>query len=648
MSPALRFRSASPGGPTVTERPSPSTLRFSRFELNVETGELRKSGSKIRLQGQSLRILLCLLEEPGRLWSREDLRSRLWPNGTFVEFDHSLNVAVNRLRERLGDSAEKPRYIETVPGVGYRFVSPVETANEPPHPDLTVPEVAVPAVPPRSPSPALVRTLGASACALFIAGLVWFAWARKGTHRAPAEESLIRSVAVLPLRDLADDTSEDYFADGMTEELITELGRLSSIRIISRTSIMQFKKSMHSLPEIGRRLNVDALVEGTVRRSGDRVRITVRLVGATPERLVWQKSYEGDLRDVLELQSDVAHDIAGNIQTKLARQQAPSAVPYKRLDPETYEDYLRGRYFLARRTAEAMNTAADYFQRAVQRDPQYAQAYVGLALAYQLLGSYEVLPPDRSYPLALKFANLALELDGTLSEAYSARANSETNYEFDWAGADRDYRRAIALDPNSAQAHHDYGEYFTGVGNAKRAIAELKIARELDPLSLPLFSALGRMYREAHQYDEAAKQCKQSLVLDPNFSMGHWCLGQVYLAKRQYVEATSELKRANDLGTTPLIVCDLGCVYAASGKKTEARAILHSLESKSRFNYISPYLIASIHSQLGEKDEAFNWLEKAFDRRDGISYLAADPMMDPLRSDPRFADLIQRLHLPQG
>ena len=327
------------------------------------------------------------------------------------------------------------------------------------------------------------------ACAVLLPVVSWLMWHRNGPHGAVTEEPPIRSVAVLPLTDLAADSSEDYFADGMTEELITELGRLSSIRIISRTSIMQFKKSARSLPEIGRQLNVDALVEGTVRRSGDRVRITVRLVGATPEHLIWQKSYEGDLRDVLELQSDVAHDIAGNIQTKLARQQAPSAVPHKRLDPETYEDYLRGRYFLARRTAEAMNTAADYFQRAVQRDPQYAQAYVGLALAYQLLGSYEVLPPDRSYPLALKFANQALELDGTLSEAYSARANSETNYEFDWAGADRDYRRAIALDPNSAQAHHDYGEYFTGVGNAKRAIAELKIARELDPLSLPLFNA---------------------------------------------------------------------------------------------------------------------------------------------------------------
>jgi tetratricopeptide (TPR) repeat protein len=402
------------------------------------------------------------------------------------------------------------------------------------------------------------------------------------------------------------------------------------------------------VPQIGRELAVDALVEGTVRRSADRVLITARLVSTAPEHLIWQKAYEGDLRDVLMLQNHVAHDIAGNIQTKVSRQQVPGAVAYKRLDPETYEDYLRGRYFLARRTAESMNTAVDYFQRAMERDPQYAQSYVGLAFTYELLGTYEVLSPEKSFPLAIKFANMALELDDTLSEAYSARASAESNYEFDWAAADRDYQRAIALDPNSAFAHHQYGEYFTTFGNSERAIAELKIARQLDPLSLPLFSTIGRMYREAHQYDEAVKQCKQSLVLDPNFSMGHWCLGQVYLAKRQYADATSEMKRANELGTTPLIICDLGCIYAASGKKTEARAILRSLQSKSQFDYVSPYLIASIYSQLGEMDAAFNWLEKAFDRRDGISYMVADPMMDPIRSDPRYLRLVKRLRLPQS
>jgi TolB-like protein/DNA-binding winged helix-turn-helix (wHTH) protein/Tfp pilus assembly protein PilF len=609
-------------------------LRFDDFEVDRRTSELHKAGVKLKLSGQPLQLLIILLERPGEMVTREELQKRLWPD-TFVDLDHNLNTAVNKIREVLGDSAEHPRYVETLPRRGYRFIAPVKggVATQQPRKGWWGSRFR------------LWLILG-SVCVLLSGAIAWFASRRNTSQRYVAFEPHINSVAVLPLTDLAAGSGEDYFADGMTEELITELGRLSSIRIISRTSIMQFKKSVHSLPEIGRQLNVDALVEGTVRRSGDHVRITVRLVSTTPEHLIWQKAYEGDLHDVLMLQSDVAHDIADNIQTKLARQQVPGAVAYKRLDPETHEDYLRGRYFLAKRTAESMNTAVDYFHRAVQRDPQYAQAYVGLALAYQLLGSYQVLPPDKSYPLALKFANKALELDDSLSEAYSERANSECNYEFDWAAADRDYRRAIALEPNSAQAHHDYGEYFTDLGNSERAIAELKIARELDPLSLPLFNAIGRMYREAHQYDEAAKQCKQSLVLDPNFSMGHWCLGQVYLAKRQYAEATSELRRANELGTTPLIVGDLGCVYAASGKRTEARAILHSLENKSQFNYVSPYLIASIYSQLGEKDEAFKWLERAYDARD-ISYVVADPMMDPLRSDPRFAHLIQRLHLPR-
>jgi TolB-like protein/Tfp pilus assembly protein PilF len=483
---------------------------------------------------------------------------------------------------------------------------------------------------------------------VLLAVVSWLAWHRNGPHGAVTEEPPIGSVAVLPLTDLAADSGEDYFADGMTEELITELGRLSSVRIISRTSIMQFKKSVRSLPEIGRQLDVDALVEGTVRRSGDRVRITVRLVRTTPEHLIWQKAYEGDLRDVLMLQRDVAGDIVGNIRAKLDPQRVPTPHPNQSLDPQAYEEYLRGRYLFAKRSSDAMTSAAGYFQKAIQRDPRYAQAYAGLAATYDMLGTVELLPPNKAFPSAIDFANKALQLDDTLSEAFTARALAECYYELNWAASDRDFQRAIALDPSSAFAHHWYGEYFSSVGNAERAISELKIARELDPLSFPLNLALARMYREAHHYEEAIQQCKQILSLAPDFPMAHWVLGQVYLAKRQYAEATSELRRANELGTTPLIVCDLGCVYAASGKKTEARAILASLESKSQFSYVSPYLIASIYSQLGEKDQAFNWLEKAFDRRDGISYLAADPMMDPLRSDPRFADLIQRLHLPQS
>ena len=510
-----------------------------------------------------------------------------------------------------------------------------------------------PKITPPAPSRSRLWILLAAACILMLSASEWLTWhqnlQQRGLIERPSINSIaINSVAVLPLTDLGTDSRDDYFADGMTEELITELGKLSSIRIISRTSIMQFKKSVRPLPEIGRQLNVDALVEGTVRRSGDRVRITARLVSTAQEHLIWAKAYEGDMHDVLTLQRDVAHDVAGNIQTTLAQDQVPGAVPYKRLDPKAYEAYLRGRYFLAKRTAEGMNTAVHYFQQAIHLDPWYAQAYAGLAATYNMLGSYEVLPPEKAYPPALELANRALALDDTLSEAYSVRAITECFYELDWVGAERDFQRAIALDPSSAMAHHGYGEYFTSVGNVERAISEIKVARELDPLSLPLSSTLGRMYREAHHYDEAIEQCKQTLSFDSNFSMGHWCLGQAYLAKGQNLQATRELERANELGTTPLIVCDLGCAYAASGKKREARAILNSLKRESQFSYVSPYLIASIYSALGEKQEALKWLETAYDRRDGISYMLADPMMDPLRSYPRFQNLILRLHVPKG
>ena len=626
---------------------SSPTLRFGPFELKVETGELWKSGTKIRLQGQSLRVLLCLLEEPGRFRSREELRRNLWPDGTFVDFDHSLNVAVNRLRERLGDSAETPRYVETVAGVGYRFIAPVE-ASQPPLSESPRPELDSSGDSSRVWKRPFLRAGVAAVCALLLAALTWFPWNLIFKHGAAVGGSHIDSVAVLPLTNIAGDDREDYFADGMTEELITELASLGSFRVISRTSIMRYKKTVRSLPEIGRELNVNALVEGTVRRSGDRVRITVRLVSTSPEHLIWADAYEGDIHDVLTLQRDVASDIAGNIQTKLGVQPAPSLPARKRLDPETYEDYLRGRHFLARRDAESMNKAAGYFQMAVQRDPQYAQAYAGLAATYDLLGTYELRPPEKSFPQAIEFAGKALQLDSTLSEAYTARASAESFYELDWVAADRDFQRAIALDPSSAFAHHWYAEHFNNVGKAERSVSELKRARDLDPLSLPINSILGIAYRAAHHYDEAVQQCKKTVELDPNFSMGHWCLGEAYMGERQYLAAVSELERATALGATPLLICDLGCAYAGVGKDTEARAILKALEQNAQFAYVSPYLIASIYCALGEKDEAFKWLYSAFDRRDShIVELSLDPLMDPLRSDPRFLPLIQRLHLPK-
>jgi TolB-like protein/DNA-binding winged helix-turn-helix (wHTH) protein/Tfp pilus assembly protein PilF len=629
----------------VTADASGKLRCFGPFRLNVETGELWKRGTKIRLQGQALQILLCLLEEPGRFRTREELRSRLWPNGTFVDFDHSLNVAVNRLRERLEDSAENPHYIETVPGVGYRFLVPVETAQAPASESRKGRQE--PAAEPAGGKRRIAGLAMASSCMVLAAAVGGLIWNRFAHPAAETKGPQIDSIAVLPLASLGRDGGDEYFADGMTEELITELARMGSFRVISRTSIMRYKRTVRPLPEIGHELNVKALVEGTVRRSGDRVRITVQLIRTSPEQHIWADAFEGDIRDVLNLQRDVARDIVDRIQSKIGTQPMASSVSNKRLDPETYEDYLRGRYFLARRNREAMSKAVGYFEQAVRRDPQYAQAYSGLAIAYDLLGTYELLSPDKSFPKVKEFASKALSLDNTLSEAYTARATAASFWEFNWQAAERDFQRAIALDPNSAIAHHWYGEHLINIGKAERAISELKRARVLDPLSLPVNSTLGRVYRDARRYTEAVEQCKKTLELDPNFSMGHWCLGQAYVGERQYSTAIPELEHANRLGTTPLMAADLGFAYAAVGRNAEAKTILLGLERKAQSDYVPPYLIATIHGALRERDEAFKWLERAYDERDShITYLALDPEMDPLRSDPRFPPLMRRLRIP--
>jgi TolB-like protein/Tfp pilus assembly protein PilF len=478
--------------------------------------------------------------------------------------------------------------------------------------------------------------------------LAYFIWDRIPGHGMGAGQVHIGSVAVLPLTNLAGGNSEDYLADGMTEELITELAKTGSFRVISRTSVMRYKKTGRPLSDIARELNVDALVEGAVRLSGDRVRITVQLVGTSPERNIWADAYEGDIRDVLRLERDVAHDIGTKIQTKLTGRQPPAPRARKRLDPEAYEDYLRGRYFLARRSAAGMNKAVDYFRQAIQRDAQYAQAYVGLAEAYDVLGMYELLPPDVSFPKAKEFASRALVLDNTLSEAYTALAIAESCWDLNWAAADRDFQRAIALDPNSAIAYHWYGEHLISIGKAERALAELKRARELDPLSLPVNSALGRVYRDARRYDEAVQQCRKAIDLDPNLALGHRCLGQAYVGQRRYLAAIPELELASAAGPTPLLISELGYAYASAGKTAKAKAMLQTLMSKAQSAYVPAYLIAGIYAGLGEKDEAFRWLERAYRERDAqIGYLTLDPQMDPLRSDPRFRRLIRRLKLPQ-
>jgi TolB-like protein/DNA-binding winged helix-turn-helix (wHTH) protein len=643
-------------------------IRFGPFELNRRTGELRKHGVRVRLPEQSFQVLLALLENRGELVTRDSLRQRLWVQGTFVDFEHGLNLAVTRLRQALNDSAEKPLFVETVPRRGYRFIGSVTAELPNPSPEETMAPVGEALKPSRVASNGLedaepcngypyplstdtkrsdffqglrgaIIYLTVGVLLVTVITAVWL------SH--PASKSRpVDSIAVLPLTNLASSGTEDYLADGITEELITQLGKISSLRVISRTSVVRFKNTKLSLPEVGRSLNVNGIVEGTVQRAGDHVRITVQLIGTTPEHQIWSEGYDGDLTDVLNLQSQVAQNIAAKVLTKLALAPVVGTPQKKQIDIDTYEQYLQGRHFLANRDADGLNKALICFEQTLNRDPNYAEAHAGLALAYSLLAMFELRPAAQSFPRAKESADKAIQLDSSLSEAYTARAAAASFWDLDWIAADRDFRHAIALDSSSSIAHQWYGEHFINVADPERAVLELKRAREVDPLSLTVNSSLGRVYHDTRNYDRAVQQCRKALDLYPSFSVSHWCLGLAYLGKHQFSAAVEELERADELGTTPLIVRDLARAYVAVGRSGAARRMLRSLKLKKANTsvFVPAYLIAMICSALGEDDETFGWLQQAFLEKDPhIPFLASDPELDRLRLDSRFTALISTL-----
>jgi TolB-like protein/Tfp pilus assembly protein PilF len=466
--------------------------------------------------------------------------------------------------------------------------------------------------------------------------------------RMRSSPSRIHSLAVLPMENLSGDREQEYFADGMTAELITELGKISSIRVISRTSVMRYKGVRKPLTQVARELHVDAVVEGEVLRSNDRVRVTAQLIDTAEDRHIWAEAYNRDLRDVLALQGDIAQSIANAIRARVTPAELTRLTSDRRIDPKTYELYLKARYFLEKRTSEGSFKAATYFQQTIDKDPQFAEAYAGLAKTYQILGSYELLPPNESYPKVREMADKALQLDNALSEAYAARGLSTTYYEHDWSAAEQDFQHAFAVNSNDALAHHWYAEHLITVGKVDRGIAELERARDLDPLSLPINATLGRAYRDARRYKEAVDQCRKSLDLDPDFPLSRWCLGVAYVGMKHYAEAVTEMQRASAVGASPLYLCGLGYAYAAAGNKVKARAVIDALKQRTDKTYLPAYFIASIYGELGEKQHAFDWLQRGYNERDPqVAYLVVDPFMDPLRSDPRFDTLVRKFGFPQ-
>jgi TolB-like protein/DNA-binding winged helix-turn-helix (wHTH) protein/Flp pilus assembly protein TadD len=653
-----------------------SVVRFGTYEVSLRSGEVRKAGLRIRVQQQPMKLLEILLERPGEVVTREELRSRVWPSESFGDFDQALNIAIGKLRSALGDSAENPRFIETLPKRGYRFIADVSfvdadiRAKRPGHvlrdlsgskresSDSESPERKVesgypvqdagltlaPVAPKRRLWPAS-RVLVALALVIIVGLPILSLWLFRSRGRAPTG---IRSLAVLPLENLSGDASQNYFADGMTDELITDLAQISALRVISRTSVMVYKGARKPLPEIARELNVDAVVEGTVLRAGDEVRITAQLIEASTDKHLWSESYEGDLRDTLTLQKKVASAIADQIRINLTPQEQAALKSVKAVNPEAYESYLKGRYFWNKRTADGLKAALAYFNQAIEEDPKYAQAYSGLSDTYALLGDwqYAVMPPKEAFPKAKVAALKALELDSTLGEAHNSLAFVLDGFDWDFDSAGKEFRLAIELNPGYATAHHWYAWHLSLLGRYDEAIAEMRKAENLDPLSLIINADLAELLVLAHSYDESIRQSRKTIEMDPNFALAHNQLGQAYLQKHMYDQAIAELQRAVQLsGGSPTSIANLARAYIASGKGSEAVKLLGDLKNRSNSTYSNAAEIAMIYASLGDADQAMTWLEKGYEERFNPGVLLR-PGFDPLRSDPRFQNLVHRIGLP--
>jgi TolB-like protein/DNA-binding winged helix-turn-helix (wHTH) protein/Tfp pilus assembly protein PilF len=641
------------------ESPRPSSVvRFGTYEVSFQSGEVRKAGLRIRVQQQPMKLLEILLEHPGEVVTREELRSRVWPSESFGDFDQALNIAIGKLRSALGDSAESPRFIETLPKRGYRFIADVTVVDtdarpkrpEPVAGDLPASDsghkihgIELAAAPQRRLWPTR-WIIGALALVIIIGLSILSVWLFRSRALAPTG---IRSIAVLPLENLSGDASQNYFADGMTDQLITDLAQISALRVISRTSVMAYTGARKPLPQIARELNVDAVVEGTVLRAGDQVRITAQLIEASTDKHLWSQSYEGELRDTLALQNRVASAIADQIRINLTPQEQAALKNAKVLNPEAYESYLKGRYFWNKRTADGLKVALAYFKQAIEEDPKYAQAYSGLADTYALLGDwqYAVMTPKEAFPKAKTAAIKALELDSSLGEAHNSLAFVLDGFDWDFDAAGKEFQQAIELSPGYATAHHWYAWHLSLLRRYDEAIAEMRKAENLDPLSLIINSDLAELLVIAHSYDESIRQSRKTIEMDPNFALAHNQLAQAYLQKHMYDEAVAELQKAVQLsGNSPTCIANLARAYVASGKRGEAAKLLGDLKKRSNPGYSNASEIAMIYAALGDKDQAMNWLEKGYDERFNPGVLLR-PGFDPLRSDSRFQNLVHRVGL---
>jgi TolB-like protein/DNA-binding winged helix-turn-helix (wHTH) protein/Tfp pilus assembly protein PilF len=619
------------------------TLRFDGYELDVRAGELRKHGVRLRLRGQPLQVLEILLERAGEVVTREELQTRIWSGNAFGDFDHNLHNAVARIREVLGDSPENPRYIETLPRRGYRYVGPIQDFEKPrlasETGDHTAQPMALIAPPKRKRSLVLVVV-----CALLVLGLVALAmWLHARAGAAP-----IRSIAVLPLKNLSGDPSEEFFVDGMTDQLITDLAKIGPLRVISGTSVMQYKGAKKGLRDIARELNVDAIVEGSAIRSGQRVRITAQLIQARTDQHLWAETYDRNLGDILSLQSEVANAIAQQVRAQLTPTEQAQLHRGHAVNPAAYDDYLKGRlYFVNEFTkADALRKAQRYFEQSIQKDPDFALAYAGLADTYVYLAFAGALTRDQAERSAREALAKALKLDDSIGEAYDTLGLLSWRFDWDWQAADREFNRAIALAPSYSCAHEDRAEFLAMTGRRAEALAEIAKVEQID---YGFSSAMSETetYYELRDYPNLIEASKRWLLLEPKDWSQHYTLGIGYEGTGKLPEAIAEYQQAIAMSGGSESIVALAHAYAALGKKAQAQKILRDLERKSEGTSASPYTMATIYAGLGENDKAFEFLEKAYSEKslDFTGSLRADELLDSLRPDPRFQDLLRRVGL---
>ncbi|HSF19809.1 MAG TPA: tetratricopeptide repeat protein [Vicinamibacteria bacterium] len=615
-------------------KPREGVFRFDAFELDAAEKELRKHGIRVKLQQQPFLVLCRLLERPNHLVTREELRSELWSDETFVDFDHSLNEAVNKLRLALGDSATNPRFVETVPKHGYRFIGTVEGERTPP-PELR---------PPAKRSRLTLYTLVAS---LLVVGTLAVRYASR--RSPPVSTAAIRAVAVLPLENLSGDPSQEYFSDGMTEELIAHLSMIEALHVISPTSVRRYKGSDKSLKQIAADLRVDAIIEGSVRLANDRVRVTVHLADPKTEQSLWSEFYEGAADDLFAIQMELAKTIAREILLELPPQDEARLVAGKERKPEAYQAFLKGRYHWNRRTEADFLKAIEYFNEALSYEPDYARAYAGLADTYNLLAVYNMQRHRRAMPRAKDAALRAIALDPKLADSHASLGCIHFLYDWDFPGSEREFQKAIEVNPRYPTAYQWYGIYLVSRGRTDEALEMLRRALELDPMSLSINENLGWALYVARRYPEAIAQFEKTLDLDPEFGQGLRYLGLTYLHVGRTEDALRVLERARAaFHGEAEIRADLALAFALAGHRGEARALLDELMLASEERYVSPFLIARFHTGLGEADEALDWLDKAYeDRVANIVFIGVDPFFDSLRALPRFRDLLDRIGLSE-